>query len=100
MKPSHLACLKSRCVYVSTLEPLDCLLYTADNRTQKNSEREGKMILSHCVKVLKTGRSEFVQANFTDEEKVFFKLLSGVSAKRLDSMKSALIMIEVMKEAV
>lgn len=55
------------------------------------------MILDHCVSLLCTGASGARQAEFTTSVQVLFKLQSGVSAKRIDSLKTALLMIEVIK---
>jgi len=55
------------------------------------------MILDHCVSLLSTGHSEFQQQNFTNDLQIIFKLQSGVTAKKLDSIKTALMMLEVMK---
>lgn len=94
MKYVKSSCKRLRSMPFESLAHLSCLHYSSDNNATK---REGKMILNHCVSLLTTGRSEFRQAEFDDHEKVLFKLVSGVRAKRLDSLKTALVMIEIMK---
>lgn len=55
------------------------------------------MFLDHCLSLLNTGSSEATKEQFNAELQVLFKLSSGVTAKRLDSHQTALLMIEAMK---
>lgn len=55
------------------------------------------MMLDHCVNVLSNGNSSFLCSNFTDSVRVSFKLQSGVSTNKLNGIKTALAMIEIMK---
>ena len=55
------------------------------------------MILDHCVNLLTTGSSNIQPEVFDDMTKIMFKLESGVTAKKLDSVKTAMMMIELIK---
>lgn len=55
------------------------------------------MILDHAVSLLQRGESLISQEQFTSAIQVYFKLQSGVSTKKVDSMKTALMMIEVIR---
>lgn len=52
------------------------------------------MIVNHCVSLLDKGVSAVAPLTLVD--RTCFKLQSGVSTKRLDGLKTALMMIEVM----
>jgi hypothetical protein len=53
------------------------------------------MILEHCVSLLTTGASNVPAEGFDDISKIVFKLESGVTARKLDSVRTALMMIEM-----
>ena len=53
------------------------------------------MILDHCVNLLTKGSSDIKPEGFDDISKICFKLETGVEARKLDSVKSALLMIEL-----
>jgi hypothetical protein len=53
------------------------------------------MILDHCVSLLRTGVSNVQADSFDDLTQIVFKLESGVTARRLDSVRTALMMIEL-----
>jgi len=53
------------------------------------------MILDHCVSLLRTGVSNVQADSFDDLSKIVFKLESGVTARKLDSVRTALMMIEL-----
>jgi hypothetical protein len=53
------------------------------------------MILEHCVNLLRTGSSDIRADGFDDFSKIVFKLESGVNARKLDSVRTALMMIEL-----
>lgn len=55
------------------------------------------MFLNHCVGLLLEGRSSVDPQSFDDLNKIVFKLQTGVTAKRLDSIKTSLLMIEAVK---
>jgi hypothetical protein len=55
------------------------------------------MILDHCLSLLSRGRSDARASQFVVGQQVLFKLQSGVSARKLDSLKTALLMIELVK---
>jgi hypothetical protein len=62
-----------------------------------NPSDKGFMILEHCVSLLLTGKSAATQRQFDGSAQVYFKLQSGITAKRIDSMHTALLMIEMIK---
>lgn len=53
------------------------------------------MILDHCVSLLTNGTSNIRADSFDDLSKIVFKLESGVTARKLDSIRTALMMIEM-----
>lgn len=53
------------------------------------------MILDHCVSLLTTGASNIQAEGFDEFSKIVFKLESGVTARKLDSIRTALMMIEL-----
>lgn len=57
------------------------------------------MILEHSVSLLTTGHSSAAEAAHDAYSRVLFKLQSGVAARRLDGLKTAFMMIELIKEA-
>lgn len=55
------------------------------------------MILDHCVSLLENGTSSFRQSSFNDAEQVLSNLQSGVRARKLNGVKTGLLMLEMMK---
>ncbi len=55
------------------------------------------MFLDHCVSLLNTGHSGFKQSALSDTEQITFALESGVRARKIDSLKTALLMLEMIK---
>lgn len=57
------------------------------------------MFLNHCISLLISGESSIEQGAFTNIDQIMFKLETGVSAKKLDSIKTSLMMIEAINLA-
>ncbi len=55
------------------------------------------MFFSHCLQLLETGGSCVRQDQITDVTSVLFRLSVGVRIKKLDSIKTSLLMIEAIK---
>lgn len=53
------------------------------------------MIFDHCLSLLTTGHSSVQPSGFDDCSKIVFKLETGVTARKLDSVRTALMMIEL-----
>lgn len=55
------------------------------------------MFFSHCIQLLGSGSSSVRQDQITDVTSVLFRLSAGVRVKKLDSIKTSLLMIEAIK---
>jgi hypothetical protein len=55
------------------------------------------MFFKHCIQLLDTGDSSVKAEQVTDLSRIVFRLAAGVQIKRLDSIKTALLMIEAIK---
>lgn len=55
------------------------------------------MFFSHCIQLLGSGGSLVRQDQITDITSVLFRLSAGVRIKKLDSIKTSLLMIEAIK---
>ena len=60
-------------------------------------EGKPKMFFKHCIQLLATGDSSVKADQVTDLSRIIFRLTAGVQIKRLDSIKTALLMIEAIK---
>lgn len=55
------------------------------------------MFVNHCIQLLATGGSNVRSDQMTDFSRIIFRLTAGVRIERLDSIKTALLMIEAIK---
>jgi hypothetical protein len=55
------------------------------------------MIIDHCYNILVNGVSPYVNSDYGVTERVFDTLKTGMNIKKLNGLKSALIMVELLK---